>query len=225
MQGTSQAVLGSSEGISQPVTISKSEKIPALLYLGKGREYRPFCDFRRDPSAYQPQAEISNHRRACTQALLLHIIAKSIVFWEVNVFIWERRCLLSSKSSLHYHELFQKDSLTRDWKVIQLLSQNLFLPSSSWKNCSRTKYKWANNFKDLTKEPKRNIWITMCLKHLYIIYFSLYLCNFHIQMKMGESNLWAPFSFKFVSKCNHNRVFYLQNLTRFRIDIFVFISL
>jgi hypothetical protein len=58
----------------------KSEKIPALLYLGKGLEYRPFCDFRRDPSAYQPQAQISNHRRVCTQALLLHIIAKSIVF-------------------------------------------------------------------------------------------------------------------------------------------------
>jgi hypothetical protein len=41
----------------------KCEKIPALLYIGKGPEYRPFLDFR---------AEISNHKMACTQALLLY---------------------------------------------------------------------------------------------------------------------------------------------------------
>ncbi len=29
----------------------KCEKIPALLYVGKGREYRPFCDFRPVPSS------------------------------------------------------------------------------------------------------------------------------------------------------------------------------
>jgi hypothetical protein len=51
----------------------KSEKIEAVLYEGKGPEYRPFRDFRPVLSAYQPGAQISNHRRACTQALLLYI--------------------------------------------------------------------------------------------------------------------------------------------------------
>jgi hypothetical protein len=51
----------------------KSEKILALLYIGKGPENRPFRDFRPVPSEYQPQAQISNHGRACTQALLLYI--------------------------------------------------------------------------------------------------------------------------------------------------------
>jgi len=49
----------------------KSEKIPTLLYLGKGLVYRPFCDFQPVPSAYQPWAQILNHGRACTWALLL----------------------------------------------------------------------------------------------------------------------------------------------------------
>jgi hypothetical protein len=42
MEGTSQAVLGSSEERKVPVSLSpfmKSEKIPALLYVGKGPEY------------------------------------------------------------------------------------------------------------------------------------------------------------------------------------------
>ncbi len=74
----------------------------------------------------------------------------------------------------------------------------------------RTKKKYLNN----------NVF------EIFVYYiFSLYLCNFHIQMKMGMSNLSAPFSFKLVSKCKYNRVFHLQNLTRFKIDIFVFISL
>ncbi len=47
----------------------KSEKIRALLYLGKGPEYRPFCNFRPVLWAYRPQAQISNHRRAWVQAL------------------------------------------------------------------------------------------------------------------------------------------------------------
>jgi hypothetical protein len=42
----------------------KSEKIPALLYLGKGPEYKPFHDFQPVPSAYRPWAQISNHGRA-----------------------------------------------------------------------------------------------------------------------------------------------------------------
>jgi hypothetical protein len=52
-QGTSQVVLGSSDG--QKVTASqslflKSEKIPALLYKGKGPEYRPFSLYKHDPN-------------------------------------------------------------------------------------------------------------------------------------------------------------------------------
>jgi hypothetical protein len=50
----------------------KSEKIPALLYVGKGPQYRPFHDFRPVPSAYERQ--ISNHG---TQALLLYIMLVS----------------------------------------------------------------------------------------------------------------------------------------------------
>jgi len=51
----------------------KSEKIPALLYIGKGPLYRPFHDFSDVPSAYRPWAQISNHRRASIQALHLYI--------------------------------------------------------------------------------------------------------------------------------------------------------
>jgi hypothetical protein len=51
----------------------KSEKIPALLSLGQGPECKPFPNFRPVPSAYRPRAQISNHGRACTQALFLYI--------------------------------------------------------------------------------------------------------------------------------------------------------
>jgi hypothetical protein len=56
------------EGTSQPVTISKKWKNSALLYIGKGPEYRPFHDFWPVPLAYRARAQISNHRRASTQA-------------------------------------------------------------------------------------------------------------------------------------------------------------
>ncbi len=64
---TSQALLGSSD--QQKVTANqslflKSEKIQALLSVGKGPEQRPFCDFRPVPSAYRPRTQDSNHGRA-----------------------------------------------------------------------------------------------------------------------------------------------------------------
>jgi hypothetical protein len=77
VKGTSQAALGSSDQQKVPASLSlflNSEKIPALLYVRKGPKYRPFGDFQPDPSACQPWAQISNHRRACTQALLLYVL-------------------------------------------------------------------------------------------------------------------------------------------------------
>jgi hypothetical protein len=59
VEGTNQAVLGSSEQWKVPANLSllqKSVKIPALLYLGKGHAYRPFGDFRPVSLAYQPRA-------------------------------------------------------------------------------------------------------------------------------------------------------------------------
>ncbi len=73
---TSQALLGSSDQQKLPANLSlflKSEKIQALLSVGKGPEYRPFCDFRPVPSAYWPGTQISSHGRACTEALLLYL--------------------------------------------------------------------------------------------------------------------------------------------------------
>jgi hypothetical protein len=75
MEGPSQAVLGSSDQRKVLASLSlflKREKIPALLYIGKGSEYRPFPDFRPVPSAYRSQPHISNLGRACTPALLLY---------------------------------------------------------------------------------------------------------------------------------------------------------
>ncbi len=69
-QGTSQAVVGSSDQRKVPASLSlflKSEKISALLYVGKGPHYRPFRDFRPVPLAYRL------HERACTQTLLLYV--------------------------------------------------------------------------------------------------------------------------------------------------------
>jgi len=62
----------SSTGISSLSLFLKSEKIPSPLYLGKGLKYMPFRDFLPVSSAYRPQAQISNHGRACTQALPLY---------------------------------------------------------------------------------------------------------------------------------------------------------
>jgi hypothetical protein len=45
VEDTSQAVLGSSDQQKVPTSLSlflKSEKIPALLYVGKEPDYRPF---------------------------------------------------------------------------------------------------------------------------------------------------------------------------------------
>jgi hypothetical protein len=65
VEGTSQAILQSSDQgkvqASQSLFL-KIEKILALLYGGKGPEYRPFCDFQPVPSAYWPPPQISNHK-------------------------------------------------------------------------------------------------------------------------------------------------------------------
>jgi hypothetical protein len=45
----------------------KSEKFAALIYLGKGRDNRPFCDFRLVPSASRPWAS----GKGLVQVLLL----------------------------------------------------------------------------------------------------------------------------------------------------------
>jgi hypothetical protein len=48
VEGTNHAELGSSDQRKVPASLSlflKSEKIPALLYAGKGPEYKPFSDF------------------------------------------------------------------------------------------------------------------------------------------------------------------------------------
>jgi hypothetical protein len=57
VEGSSQTVLGSSDQEKVPASLSlfqKSEKIPDLLYIGKGPQYRPFDDFRPFTSAYRP---------------------------------------------------------------------------------------------------------------------------------------------------------------------------
>jgi hypothetical protein len=60
VEGTCQAVLGSSdepEGSNYQPALSlflKSERIPALLYVGKGPEYKPFFDLRSVPEAKWP---------------------------------------------------------------------------------------------------------------------------------------------------------------------------
>jgi hypothetical protein len=49
VEGTSQAALGSSDQRKVPASLSlflKREKIPAVFYVGKGPEYRPFLDLR-----------------------------------------------------------------------------------------------------------------------------------------------------------------------------------
>jgi hypothetical protein len=54
VEGTSQALLRSSDQQKVPANLSlflQSEKIPALLYIGKGPQYRPFCDLRSAPEA------------------------------------------------------------------------------------------------------------------------------------------------------------------------------
>jgi hypothetical protein len=62
VEGTSQAVLGSSNQRKVPASLSlflKSEKLPALFKVGKGPKDRRFCDFQLVPSAYWPWAQIS----------------------------------------------------------------------------------------------------------------------------------------------------------------------
>jgi hypothetical protein len=54
VEGTIQAVLESSDQRKVPASLSlflKSGKIPAVLYIGKVPEYRPFRDLRSVPEA------------------------------------------------------------------------------------------------------------------------------------------------------------------------------
>jgi hypothetical protein len=54
VEGTSQAILGSSDQRNVPASVSlflKSENIPALLYVRKGLEYTPFHDLRSSSSS------------------------------------------------------------------------------------------------------------------------------------------------------------------------------
>jgi hypothetical protein len=90
VEGTSQAVLGSSDQQKVPASLSlflKSEKDSALLYIGKGPEYRPFHDFLPVPLAYWVRAQISNHERASTQAHLLYIISVFITDSHYSIFL------------------------------------------------------------------------------------------------------------------------------------------
>jgi hypothetical protein len=64
VESTSHVVLGSSDQRKVQASLSlflKSEKIPALLYVGKGPEYMPFREFQPVTLAYGPEAHISNH--------------------------------------------------------------------------------------------------------------------------------------------------------------------
>ncbi len=84
------------KGTTQPVTISKKWKVPALLYGGKGPEYTPFRDFRLVPSAYWLRAQISNHERAWVQALLLNLLysgtlGKEETAWWMNTLGLKRK--------------------------------------------------------------------------------------------------------------------------------------
>jgi len=86
LEGTSQAILGSSDQRKVPASVSlrlKSEKIPTLLYLGKGHEYRSFYDFRPVPSTCSLGLRDSGiDLKSRTQALLLsHLRLQSIFIW------------------------------------------------------------------------------------------------------------------------------------------------
>ncbi len=62
MEGTSQVVLGSSDQRKVPASMSlllKSEKIPALLYVGKGSEYRGLLLHLTVPSNGQETGSLS----------------------------------------------------------------------------------------------------------------------------------------------------------------------
>jgi hypothetical protein len=69
VEGTSQAVLRSPDPWKVPASLSlflKSEKIPALLYVGKGPEHWSLRAFRPIPSAYWPW-----HRSKITEGPVL----------------------------------------------------------------------------------------------------------------------------------------------------------
>jgi hypothetical protein len=72
VEGTSQAVLGSSDQWKVPASLSlflKSEKIIVLLCVGKGHEYRRFVrDFFTVPSAYQHRATELKSRKGLSTA-------------------------------------------------------------------------------------------------------------------------------------------------------------
>ncbi len=75
VEGTNQAVLGTSDQRKVPASLSlflKSEKIPALLYVGKGPEYRPLPDLR-------------SVSEGGTQVLLLYIQHKMSIRRELTV--------------------------------------------------------------------------------------------------------------------------------------------
>jgi hypothetical protein len=79
VEGTSQAILGSSDQPNILASLSlflKSEKIPALLYEGKGPKYRPFVFF-----DLFPWPTTLGHRSQIThQALLLYIVTTYISY-------------------------------------------------------------------------------------------------------------------------------------------------
>jgi hypothetical protein len=75
LEGTSQAVLGSSDQRKVPASLSlflKGEKKPQLpLYGGKAPEYRPFRDFWPVPLAYWPL----RHRSEITEGPVLRLFS------------------------------------------------------------------------------------------------------------------------------------------------------
>jgi hypothetical protein len=78
----------------------KSEQIPALLYVGKGPEYKPFRDFQRVPSDTDLKSG-----RACTQALLLYIMP---CVWREEPCLWDGILLPKIGDTSLYTEIIKE---------------------------------------------------------------------------------------------------------------------
>ncbi len=76
MEGTSQAVLGSSDQGKVPASLSlfpKSEKIPSLLYIGKGPKNRPCSYTKKNLAMHLLMRKVLPSKLGSMNNLVLHV--------------------------------------------------------------------------------------------------------------------------------------------------------
>jgi len=129
VEGIIEAVLESSDERKVLASLSlflKSGKFPAVLYIGKGPEYRPFCDLRSVPEALLLYINFDSFHHlnqvVVTRGVCINnrILLENYLFLPFAIFPVASAAALGSSHSTSYHSRLCSLSTNEERKVAKL---------------------------------------------------------------------------------------------------------